>query len=121
MINQLLKITRFISKNKSIKMLAVILIVGIFFFHPAYANENSSTLLNDTQQWLSNGVGFLSRIWIFLAMIAGKFMTNDVVYGAFMNLDKYLWAIWNVMKNFANFGLAAMILVSIIKYVIDKK
>jgi len=53
-------------------------------------------------------------------MIAGKFMTNDIVYGAFMNLDKYLWDIWNIMKNFANFGLTFMILFSIIKYVIDK-
>jgi hypothetical protein len=56
-----------------------------------------------------------------LAIIAGKLMTNDVVYGAFMHLDKYLRAIWNIMKNFANFGLAAMILYSIIKYVVDKK
>ena len=102
-------------------MLAVILIVGIFFFHTAYADNNTSTLLNDTQKRLSNGVNFLSWIWIFLAIIAGKFMTNDVVYGAFMNLDKYLRAIRNVMKNFANFGLAAMILYSIIRYVVDKK
>jgi hypothetical protein len=95
------------------------LIVGIFFFHHAYAADDN--ILTNTRDWLDKGVGFLSWIWIFLAIIAGKFMTNDVVYGAFMNLDKYLRAIRNVMKNFANFGLTAMILYSIIKYVVDKK
>jgi len=121
MTKSIIKIIHFINKKSTIKMLAVILIVGIFFFHTAYADNNTSTLLNDTQKRLSNGVNFLSWIWIFLAIIAGKFMTNDVVYGAFMNLDKYLRAIRNVMKNFANFGLAAMILYSIIRYVVDKK
>jgi len=101
-------------------MLAVILIVGIFFFHRTYAAWDG-TLLNDTKDFLDKALAFLSWIWIFLAIIAGKFMTNDVVYGAFMHLDKYLRDIWNVMKNFANFGLAFMILYSIIKYVINKE
>lgn len=116
----LLKITHFLNRKNGMKVLAVILIVGVFFFHHAYA-AGEDGILKNTQSWLNNGLGVLSWIWIFLAIIAGKLMTNDIVYGAFMHLDKYLWDIWNIMKNFANFGLAALILYSIVKYVMGDK
>jgi hypothetical protein len=48
-------------------------------------------------------------------------MTNDFVYGAFIHMDIYLWKIWNIMKNFANFALAALVMVSIVKGLIGKE
>ena len=48
-------------------------------------------------------------------------MTNDFVYGAFIHMDVYLWKIRNIMKNFANFTLAGLVLVSIIKGLVGKE
>jgi hypothetical protein len=57
----------------------------------------------------------MSRGWVVLAALAGKFMTNDRVFGSALHMDIYLWKIWNIMKNFANFTLLAILLGSIIK------
>ena len=48
-------------------------------------------------------------------------MTNDFVYGAFIHMDIYLWKIWNIIKNFANFALIALVIGSIIKNLIGKE
>ncbi|MBU1758349.1 hypothetical protein KKG31_04230 [Patescibacteria group bacterium] len=87
---------------------------------PTFAAEAEPSMLADTQSFLTKLIGFLSWVWIFLAIIAGKLMTNDLVYGTFMHLDQYLRDIWNIMKNFANFALAFMIIFSIIKHVVKK-
>ncbi|MEI7562227.1 MAG: hypothetical protein WCJ39_00435 [bacterium] len=50
-----------------------------------------------------------------LAILAGKLMTNERVYGSFMHLDIYLWKIWNIIKNFSNFALMGLLLWEIIK------
>jgi len=36
-------------------------------------------------------------------------------------MDIYLWKIWNIMKNFANFALAALVIWSIIKNLVGKE
>jgi len=46
-----------------------------------------------------------SRLWVVLAMGAGKLMGNTFVYGEFMNFDVYLWQMWNISKNFANMAI----------------
>lgn len=56
-----------------------------------------------------------------LAVLAGKLMTNDFVYGAFIHMDIYLWKIRNIIKNFANFALTWLVLYSIIKGIIGKE
>ena len=56
-----------------------------------------------------------------LAILAGKMMTNDFVYGAFIHMDIYLWKIWNIMKNFANFALVGIVMVAIIKSIVGKE
>lgn len=48
-------------------------------------------------------------------------MTNDRVYGAVLHMDIYLRKIRNIMKNFANFGLVAIVLRSIVKNLIGKE
>jgi hypothetical protein len=32
-------------------------------------------------------------------------MTNDLVFGGAFHMDIYLFQIWNMMKNLANYGL----------------
>jgi hypothetical protein len=56
-----------------------------------------------------------------LATLAGKLMTNDWVYGSALHMDIYLRKIWNIMKNFANFALAGVVLWSIIKGITGKE
>ena len=56
-----------------------------------------------------------------LAILAGKLMTNDFVYGAFIHMDIYLWKIRNIIKNFANFALTGLVLFSIVKGIIGKE
>jgi hypothetical protein len=48
-------------------------------------------------------------------------MTNDWVYGSIIHMDIYLWKIWNIMKNFANFGLVAIVLYKIFDNLVGKK
>lgn len=74
-----------------------------------FLNVNLNTLLS-----------LLSRLRIFLAGLAGKLMSNDWVYWSAIHLDIYLWKLRNIMKNFANFTLVALVLVEIVKIAIGK-
>ncbi|HBB04938.1 TPA: hypothetical protein DCZ39_08960 [Patescibacteria group bacterium] len=47
-------------------------------------------------------------------------MTNDRVYASIIHMDIYLWKIRNIMKNFANFGLIAIVLRNIIQNLVGK-
>ncbi len=60
---------------------------------------------------------FFSWSWIMFAILAGKFMSNDMIYGTWLHLDQYLWQIWNITKNFANFWLAGFLVYEIFQYI----
>lgn len=64
---------------------------------------------------MHNVIVFLSWIWVLLCMLAGKVMTNGLLFGGDFGLDVYLWTIWNMMKNIANFGLWFIFLIVIVK------
>lgn len=57
--------------------------------------------LNDAQ-FLNQLIELLAWLWIPLAMIAGKLMTNTFVFGEFINFDIYLRGMWNISKVLAN-------------------
>lgn len=100
-----------------------ILIVGIFFFASTFAQETTTQtpkILIDAQYIISKFTELLSRSWILLASLAGKFMTNDMVYGSWLHLDAYLWKLRNICKNFANFALLGILLREIIQYISKK-
>ena len=61
-----------------------------------------------TAKWLDVVLKVFSWIWVVLAILVGKLMTNDFVYGSFMGLDVNLRKMRNIMKNFANFALGLM-------------
>lgn len=87
---------------------------GDFVF--AQTPSDEATLTMDVAQAFDILIGFLSWGRVLLANIAGKLMTNDLVYGEFINLDSILYQLWNISKNFANFGLGFFFLYHIIRY-----
>jgi hypothetical protein len=73
-----------IKKLKSpqgIKLSLSILLISIFFFAPTFAQESKdSEALENLSQIITKILEFLSRSWVILASLAGKLMTNDMVY-----------------------------------------
>lgn len=108
------------------KISLTFLIVGVFFFASTFAqgspetNTQTSKLLINAQYVIWELTKLFSRSWILLATLAGKFMTNDMVYGSWLHLDVYLWKLRNICKNFANFALLGILLREIIQYVTKK-
>lgn len=107
-----------ISRKQITKLLMVFLIFGFVFVATTYA-EDSASKVNTISYYIHLLLSILSWIWIILANLAGKMMTNDVLYGWFLNLDKYLWILWNMMKNFANFALWFMVLFAIVRNIVS--
>lgn len=106
-----------IQKRANIKFLMLLLvIVAACGFHPVFAEgaTNGSTL-DGLAKILSDAMKVASRAWIPIATLAGKFMSNDMVYGSRFHLDNYLWQMRNMSKNFANFGILGLLLYEIIQ------
>ncbi|MEI7557989.1 MAG: hypothetical protein WCJ45_04080 [bacterium] len=90
----------------TIKTVGLLVILGTSFFLHAYADSAvDAQTLQKTKDFLQTFLSLFSRLRVILAIIAGKLMTNDFVYGAFLHMDIYLRKIRNIMKNFANFAL----------------
>ena len=117
------KIIRVLLSSTTIKIVALIGIVWFFFILPTYAEGASwiDPVLSSIKETLHILLSLFSRLWIILAILAGKLMTNDFVYGSFIHMDIYLRKIRNIMKNFANFALAWLVLVSIIQGIVGKE
>ena len=99
----------------------MVLIIG--FVHPVFAQTTSTdtSFLDGLSGLLTKIIGIWSRAWIPLATLAGKFMSNDMVYGSRFHLDNYLWQMWNISKNFANFGLLWLLLYKIFGFITGKE
>lgn len=107
-----------ILNKKNIKYVIIFLAIW-FFVGQTYAQTNTEP---STLDWISYLLHLIlslaSWLWILLANLAGKFMTNDLVYGSFIHLDKSLWSLWNIMKNFANFILWFLVLYAIVRNIV---
>ncbi|EKD25336.1 MAG: hypothetical protein ACD_80C00084G0022 [uncultured bacterium (gcode 4)] len=114
------KIIRTLFHPTTIKIVSVIFIVWFFFVLPTYAQTAANAWVSEAQKLLNTILSLCSRWWIILAIIAGKLMTNDRVYASIIHMDIYLWKIRNIMKNFANFGLIAIVLRNIIQNLVGK-
>lgn len=102
------------------KIISMVIIFGCLFFAPTFASTTDGSLTT-LKERLHTAISLFSRWWVILAVLAGKLMTNDFVYGAFIHMDIYLWKIWNIAKNFANFALIGLVLWSIIKSLTGKE
>ena len=101
-------------------MLLLVIIIGCGF-HPVFAASGDVSFLDWLASLLDKAIKIGSRAWIPLATLAGKFMSNDMVYGSRFHLDGYLWQMRNMSKNFANFGILGFLLWEIIQSVTSKK
>ena len=83
----------------------VIFFGSFSFVYAEASSENQSEpsrLAEKIKFYQSVGQGLYSFTWPLL-VIGGTFMTNQVIYGTFLGMDKQLWKMWNVMRTFANY------------------
>ena len=90
------------------KQTILFLIVFLFLVGPVFAADGSlSSGTTDRIEgiaWILFKFGDIaSWIWILLGNLAGKLVTNTLVYGEFMGLDAFLWKAWQIMRTFANY------------------
>ncbi len=120
---QIKKLIAQIFSKKSMKVWSVFLILGIVFVAQTYAQTTQTweteTVVNTLSYYIHILLSILSWLWIILANLAGKLMTNDILYWWFLHLDASLWTLWNIMKNFANFALWFFVLFAIVKNIIS--
>gem|GEM_PF-2500601 len=92
--------------NIKLLMLLLVMIVG-YGIHPVFAQTTTAdtSYLDGLAKVIDDLMKVASRAWIPLATLAGKFMSNDMIYGNRLHLDAYLWQMRNISKNFANFGI----------------
>ena len=100
------------------KYIIAIVLMVILWTSNVWAQSPETLCPTDTTEQVTSLLNiiltFLSWIWIVLATLAGKLMTNGFVYGEFMNLDKVLYYLWNMSRTFANFLIVWLLLYTII-------
>lgn len=113
------KVKNFIAQimtNRNLKWVLIFLLVWWLFVWKTYAEGNPKmTTLDSVSFFMHLIFSIASWGWIVLANLAGKLMTNDLLYWSFVHLDASLWTLRNIMKNFANFALWFLVLFSIVK------
>lgn len=89
----------------------------------SFADNSTSCFNGDSLEDMTVIVNFLlnllARIRIPIATIAGKLMTNSIVYGEFINMDEILYMLWNISRTFANFIAAGLILRAVVNGLIQ--
>ena len=104
--------------KKNIKIFLLLFIVVWFFVWTSFAQSSEAkdpTMVQKITQLIHIWISILSWVWVVLATLAWKLMTNDFVYWTFLNLDSSLRKLWNMMKNLANFTLWFVLVFSIVK------
>ena len=104
--------------KKNIKIIVSLFIVLCLFVWTSFAQSNWDSTMTPVEEisYLMHIIISILSWWrLILATLAWKFMTNDFVYGSFLNLDSSLWNLWNMMKNLANFALWFILIFTIVK------
>lgn len=100
----------------------LLFIWGVFLMPEVFAqNAQASSCSTNVMKWLDlmyNLQYFFSWIWIVLANLVGRLMTNAFVYGEFIGLDGFLWKIWQISRNIANFAIWFYFLYTILKFLL---
>ena len=101
----------------------ILFIVGLVFFVNQTFEANScdpESIAGIT--YIKNALmriwDIASWMWILLGNLAGKLMTNTLIYGEFMNFDTFLWKIWQISRTFANYTIWFIFLYHILKYLL---
>lgn len=90
----------------------IVMVLGMAW---TFANGQPDPALLKQASFMYNAITFLSWVRVLLCMLAGKVMTNGLLFGGSFGLDVYLREIWNVMKNFANFALGFVFLIVVLR------
>lgn len=105
-----------------LKFWILLTIGGVFFVNSTFAANNCSL---EAVEWLNTIKNLFMRIgdiaswiWLLLGNIAGKLMTNTLIYGEFMHFDSFLWKIWQISRTFANYAIGFLFLYHILKYLL---
>lgn len=101
----------------------ILFIVGlVFFVNQTFAanscNPESIAGITYIKNALMRIWDIASWMWILLGNLAGKLMTNTLIYGEFMNFDTFLWKIWQISRTFANYTIWFIFLYHILKYLL---
>lgn len=90
-------------------MIGARVVCSIFLMPHVYATNNAelacATPMSDLANMFYVIESLFSWIWILFANLVGKLMTNSFVYGEAINLDVFLWKIWQISRNIANFAI----------------
>ena len=111
------------------KLISLLLIIIALFFWFSFA-EGTEEGGDEEESW-EDQQGFLDilntlltvtyiLLWPLLA-VAGTSVSNEFVYGSVFFMDNNLWEFWNIMKNFANYIIWFVFLLSILFYMVNYK
>lgn len=102
----------------------IILIIGLVFFVNSTFAANSCS--PEAIKWLDTIKNLFMRvgdiaswIWLLLGNVAGKLMTNTLIYGEFLHFDTFLWKIWQISRTFANYAIGFLFLYHILRYLLS--
>ena len=96
----------------------ILLVLVLFFGFSSFSFAESEVTWN-LSYWLKALFDFIGTIWYILPMIAGKLISNDLLYWTSFWLDVLLWKIWNFSRTFANFLIWFLLIWFIFKYLIS--
>lgn len=101
----------------------ILFIVGlVFFVNQTFAANSCDPESIAGITYIKNALmriwDIASWMWILLGNLAGKLMTNTLIYGEFMNFDTFLWKIWQISRTFANYTIWFIFLYHILKYLL---
>ena len=97
----------------------LLVLVWISMIGLTFATANTQAVNTDTNFYVSI-INLLNLIWMPFAILAGKLLTNDFVYGSFMHLDVILWKIWQFSKTISYYILAFILFFSIFSFFVWK-
>lgn len=112
------------SKKQAQKIKIWLFFLGglVFFVNQTFAANSCAPETIEGLTYLKNALmriwDIASWMWILLGNLAGKLMTNTLIYGEFMNFDTFLWKIWQISRTFANYTIWFLFLYHILKYLL---
>lgn len=104
---------------KKILLFSALLWIGIILMPDLSYAQISESASEEIYDWANQFIAIMWRAWIVPATIAGKLLSNEFVFWEFIGLNTYLFMIWQIMRNFANFFIGALFLWFIFKSLYD--
>lgn len=85
---------------------------------PVFAAETADSISKSIQEIVAAVLNFLARGWVIPATIAGKLMTNELVYGKAIHMANFMRRVWTIMRQLANYAVGLIFLYQIFKTIV---